>query len=60
MRNRAKRRIREVFRRRATDEAAAARPLDVVAIARREMLDVPVAVLAADFQAALQKLRGVR
>ena len=60
VRNRAKRRIREVFRRRAIDEAASGRPLDIVAIARRELVAVPLAALAADFHAALQRLRGVR
>jgi ribonuclease P protein component len=59
VRNRAKRRIREVFRRHAGDEAGTqARPLDVVVIARRELLDAALSVVATDFQAALRKLRG--
>lgn len=60
-RNRAKRRLREVFRR---GLPAASRPadrtLDVVAIARRELLDAPFAALEADFQNALRRLRGAR
>jgi ribonuclease P protein component len=60
-RNRAKRRLREVFRR---GLPAASRPgdrtLDVVVIARRELLDAPFAALEADFQNALRRLRGAR
>ena len=56
VRNRAKRRLREVFRRQSA--AAGARPLDVVAIARRELVGAAFSVVATDFEAALRKLRG--
>jgi ribonuclease P protein component len=61
-RNRAKRRLREVFRRQDPDLSAARghRPLDVVVIARREFIDAPLAVVEADFQVALRKLRGTK
>lgn len=55
-RNRAKRRLREVFRRRAQQ----GRSLDVVAIARAEIVRAPFAVVQSDFLAALMKLRGAR
>ena len=60
MRNRAKRRLREIFRR--LDPAAAAeqgrRAMDVVAIPKRELCDAPFASIEADFSSALRKLRG--
>ena len=56
-RNRAKRRLREVFRR---IPAAAAPSLDLVAIARTELATAPFTSVAADFQSALGKLRGAR
>ena len=56
-RNRAKRRLREVFRR-APEAAAPA--LDLVAIARTDLVNAPFTAVAADFQAALGKLRGAR
>lgn len=61
-RNRAKRRIRELFRREDPAGAGAAGrlALDVVAIARREIISAPFPVLEKDFQAALRKLRGTR
>jgi ribonuclease P protein component len=61
-RNRAKRRLREVFRRGSRPAAPRAgdRTLDVVAIARRELLDAPFAALEADFQHALRRLRNQR
>ncbi|HYN10823.1 MAG TPA: ribonuclease P protein component [Vicinamibacterales bacterium] len=61
-RNRAKRRLREVFRRGLSADARRPgdRTLDVVAIARRELLEAPLAALEADFQNALRRLRGVR
>ena len=62
VRNRAKRRLREVFRRGLT--AGAARPgertLDLVVIARRDLVDAPFAAVEADFQNALRRLRGAR
>lgn len=61
IRNRAKRRLREIFRRDLPSRAAAAsRAFDVVAIARRELVDAPFAAAEADFVAALGKLRGTR
>ena len=60
-RNRAKRRLREVFRRGpAADARHGDRTLDVVAIARRELLEAPFAAVEADFQHALRRLRGAR
>jgi ribonuclease P protein component len=58
VRNRAKRRLREIFRR--DQSSRALRSLDVVAIARRELVDAPFAAAEADFVAALGKLRGAR
>ena len=63
VRNRAKRRLREVFRRRRIVEPAAARrqpALDLVAIPRRELLTTSVAVIAADFETAGRRLRAAR
>ena len=57
VRNRAKRRVRELFRRRPAHAGA---PLDVVAIARSGLSDAPFAELQSDFLAALSKLRGAR
>ena len=61
VRNRAKRRLREVFRLGNPDEAGRhGRPsLDFVAIPRREFVVGPMAVVATDFRAAVRKLRGV-
>ena len=61
-RNRAKRRLRELFRRQLPAAAAARgdRPFDVVAIPRRDLLSAPLAVVETDFHAALRKLRGSR
>ena len=64
VRNRAKRRLREVFRRRVLADAPAqandARGLDVVAIAKAGIATAPFAAVTADFLAALMKLRGAR
>jgi len=49
-RNRAKRLVREVFRRRKVSAG-----LDVVVIPRREMLDAPFTRLEADYLAALER-----
>lgn len=57
-RNRAKRRLRELFRRRNPQDQE--RHLDVVAIAKADMVDAPFQTIQADFLAALAKLRGVR
>jgi ribonuclease P protein component len=58
VRNRAKRRLREVFRRRRVTDAAP--PLDIVAIPRRDGHDAVFGLLASDFEAALGRLRGRR
>jgi ribonuclease P protein component len=60
VRNRAKRRLREIFRREEPDRAvdAGRRPFDVVVIVRRELADAPYAAVRADVQGALRKLRG--
>jgi len=52
-RNRAKRRARELFRRRK-----AIGGLDVVIVPRREMLDAPFATLEADYRALLDRRRA--
>ena len=61
-RSRAKRRLREMFRRQHPDEAGAQgrRPLDLVAIPRREMLALPFDVIEAEFTRALERLRAAR
>jgi len=58
-RNRAKRRVREVFRRSGM-LAPDIRHLDFVAICRPELPHAPFAALVADFNAALKKLRAAR
>jgi len=58
-RNRAKRRVRELFRRDDTRPAGAAE-LDLVVIVRSDLVDAPFESVAADFRAALKKLRGAR
>ena len=63
VRNRAKRRLREVFRRRVLAPRAPgddARGLDVVAIAKSGIASAPFDAVTADFLAALMKLRGAR
>jgi ribonuclease P protein component len=62
VRNRAKRRLRELFRRESPARAAeqGRRAMDVVVVARSALVDAPFAALAADFQEALRKLRGAR
>ena len=57
-RNRAKRRLRDMFRRR--EPLAGPRALDVVAIARPDLVRAPFADVQLDFLAALKKLRGAR
>ncbi len=59
VRNRAKRRLRELFRRQRSDGATAG-PLDVVVIPRRELLIAPFPAIEADFRAGLRRLRGLR
>ncbi|MCC7185104.1 MAG: ribonuclease P protein component [Acidobacteria bacterium] len=59
MRNRAKRRLREIFRQTEPDTIGARGlpAIDVVAIPRRAMLDAPFDLVAADVRAALDGLR---
>lgn len=59
VRNRAKRRLRELFRRRPIDDDGQT-PLDIVAIPRREATTAAFALLATDFQATLRRLRARR
>lgn len=58
-RNRAKRRVRELFRNEPTRDAGTV-GFDFVVIVRRELVQAPFRAIAADFQAALGKLRGAR
>ena len=60
-RNRAKRRVREVFRRQEPLDVRARdlRPLDIVVIPRRESLTAPIEVIAEEFRSAVRKLRGL-
>lgn len=62
VRNRAKRRVREAFRRRQPDQATqrGLRPFDFVVIPRRDIVDAPFAAVEADFLGALRRLRGAR
>jgi ribonuclease P protein component len=59
-RNRAKRRLREIFRRHEPDTIGerGLKGLDLVAIPRRALLEASFAVVDADFCAAVLKLRG--
>jgi len=59
-RARAKRRLRELFRRHEPDDARArgVTPMDLVAIPRRELNAAPFPVIVREFDRALEKLRG--
>ena len=58
MRNRAKRRLREIFRQGDRDVPPAGQPgLDLVAIARRDLVRVPFGEARVDVAAAIRKLR---
>ena len=59
-RNRAKRRVREVFRRQLPSNPVSvdARTYDLVVIPRRELLTVRLPTIEADFAAAVRRLRG--
>jgi len=59
-RNRAKRRLREIFRHLEPDTIGARglKGLDLVAIPRRALLEASFAVVDADFSAAVMKIRG--
>jgi ribonuclease P protein component len=60
-RNRAKRRLREIFRRREErSPEASGRALDLVAIPRRELNAAPFAMIQSEFLAALGRLRTSR
>jgi ribonuclease P protein component len=52
-RNRAKRLVRDIFRRHKTEPAVAGH--DIVIILRRELLDAAIAALEADYQAVLRR-----
>jgi ribonuclease P protein component len=60
MRNRAKRRLRELFRHTQPDIAGQdGRPsFDFVVIPKREFVSGPMTVVTTDFRAAVRKLRG--
>lgn len=62
VRNRAKRRVREIFRRQHPDAGSpkGARPLDLVVIPRRELANAPFAVVESDFIGALGRLDRAR
>ena len=57
-RNRAKRRLRELFRR--TIVSGSRPSFDVVAIAKQDAVDAPFPAVAADFQSAWRKICGGR
>ncbi|HUF46722.1 MAG TPA: ribonuclease P protein component [Vicinamibacterales bacterium] len=60
VRNRAKRRLREIFRREAPEAVRDDRPtVDFVAIARKELAGAPFADVDADVRAAFGKLRNL-
>lgn len=59
IRNRAKRRVRDVFRRQAPDAPPAPfTPLDIVVVARRETSEAPMPALEQDLIAAIARLRA--
>jgi ribonuclease P protein component len=58
LRNRAKRRVREIFRQ--ASENSTGRFLDIVVIPRRELVDAPFVELQADFTSAVRRLRSRR
>jgi ribonuclease P protein component len=59
-RNRAKRRVRALFRHQSPDDVGARglRAFDLVVIPKRELTDAPYLIIEADFVAALRKLCG--
>jgi len=61
-RNRAKRVLRDVFRRQEPDTAGDrhVRPLDLVVIPRRDFIGAPVTVIEQDFRAALARIDRAR
>jgi ribonuclease P protein component len=60
VRNRAKRRLRAVFRQQngGTSLPAGVHPLDLVVIPRRELVSAPFPAITADFHAAVRRLRS--
>lgn len=62
LRNRAKRRVRELFRLRAdrAECAASVRSLDLVVIPRREVAEAPFSQIVLEFGSALSRLRRTR
>jgi ribonuclease P protein component len=60
VRNRAKRRLREIFRQSNRLVAAQAHALDLVAIPRRELVAAPHAAVALEFHRALDRSRRVK
>jgi ribonuclease P protein component len=60
VRNRAKRRLREIFRHEAGRDDAARRAYDLVVIPRRECVTAPFQDVRADFHAAVRKMRATR
>jgi ribonuclease P protein component len=62
VRNRAKRRLREIFRHETSRQSAEPQfeTLDLVAIPRRELVIMPFVAVRAEFERALRKIRGQR
>ena len=62
LRNRAKRRLREIFRFEAPDQTRqdGSPYVDLVVIPRREFVNAPFATLQRDFRAAVRRLRRAR
>jgi len=58
VRNRAKRRVREIFRLGQTSRDLTPRTLDIVVIPKRELAATPFETLQHEFDAALSKLRA--
>lgn len=59
IRNRAKRRLRDVFRRQQPEAAPAGQlALDIVVVARRETSEAPMPALEQDVTSAIAKLRA--
>ena len=60
LRNRAKRRLREFFRLATADRCGQGDALDLVVIARHEMISAPFALVQSEFATAVKKLRPAR
>ena len=60
IRNRAKRRLREIFRQQRAPGDGGRRRFDLVVIARRELIDAPFAAVQAEFLRGLTRLRQVK